>query len=249
VCWIGQLTDVRRARDLELCRFKMPREKQLALHLPTWGGRRPGAGRRPTGERSSVSHARRPTLSRHHPVHVTWRMLPHVWNLRSRRAFRKLVAAFAAGCNRVGFRLIHFSVQCNHLHLIVEAADEVQLARGLQGLAVRIARGLNAMMDRKGKVFADRYHAHVLASPTEVARAVEYVLGNSVVHALRRGERMSATAPDECSSASASWTGPPLVAAPETWLLRVGWRRARAARSPLANAATPAATGAHRVAA
>jgi len=103
---IGHLTDVRRAGILELCGFKMARDKQLALDLPTWGGRRDGAGRRPAGERSGVSHARRPRLSRHHPVHVTWRMLPHVWNLRSRRAFRRIAAAFAAGCDRDGFRLI-----------------------------------------------------------------------------------------------------------------------------------------------
>ena len=99
-------------------------------------------------------------------------MLPHVWNLRSRRGFRELSTAFAEACNRAGFRLIHFSVQGNHLHLIVEAADAVRLSRGLQGLAVRIARRLNRLMGRAGKVFADRFHQHVLRSPVEVARAV-----------------------------------------------------------------------------
>ena len=164
-------------------------------------------------------------------------MLPHVWNLRSRRAFRQIAAAFAAGCTRAGFRLIHFSIQGNHLHLlhlIVEAADVNQLARGLQGLAVRIARGLNRMMGRTGKVFADRYHAHILRAPAEVASAIDYVLGNFTIHALRRGESVSGTAPDEYTSAFATRTGPPLVAPPETWLLRVGWRRARtqAAHAP-----------------
>jgi len=157
-------------------------------------------------------------------------MLPHVWNLRSRRAFRQLAAAFADGCNCAGFRLIHFSVQGNHIHLIVEAADADQLARGLQGLAVRIARRLNQMMGRTGKVFADRYHAHILRSPAEVASAVAYVLGNFVVHALRRGDPVSATALDPYSSAFATRTGPPLVARPETWLLRIGWRRGGATR-------------------
>jgi len=151
-------------------------------------------------------------------------MLPHVWNLRSRRAFRQFAAAFADGCNRAGFRLIHFSVQGNHIHLLVEAADAEQLARGLQGLAVRIARGLNAMMGRSGKVFADRYHAHILKSPTQVARAVAYVLGNFAIHALRRGGPVSPAAPDEYSSAYGRWTGPPLVAPARTWLLSIGWR-------------------------
>ena len=208
----------------------MAREKQLTLDLRTWGGRRKKAGRKPKGERAGVSHDARPTLSRHHPVHVTWRMLPYVWNLRSRRSFRQLSAAFAGGCDRNGFRLIHFSVQGNHLHLIVEAEDAVRLARGLQGLAVRIARRLNRLMGRTGKVFADRYHAHVLRTRAEVAHAVNYVLRNFAVHALRRGEQADPAVPDEYSSACVPQTGPPLVAVPQTWLLRVGWRGAQATR-------------------
>ena len=220
-----QLTDGRGGGILELCRFKMARTKQLSLRLPTWGGKRHGAGRKPKSERPGVPHVSRPLLSKHHPVHVTWRMLPHVWNLRSRRSFRALSAVFAEACNRAGFRLIHFSVQGNHLHLIVEAADAVRLSRGLQGLAVRIARRLNRLMGRAGKVFADRFHQHVLRSPAEVARAVAYVLGNFFVHALRRGERVELAAPDEYSSARRTDTGPPLVARAQTWLLSVGWRR------------------------
>lgn len=153
--------------------------------------------------------------------------MPHVWNLRSRRSFRVLSQAFAGGCDRRGFRLVHFSVQGNHLHLVVEAPDEERLSRGLQGLAVRIARRLNRMMGRKGRVFADRYHGHVLRTPSEVARAVAYVLGNFFVHAVRRGERVDAGQPDGYSSAVTVETGPPLVAPARTWLLTVGWRRAR----------------------
>jgi len=136
--------------------------------------------------------------------------------------------AFAHACNRPGFRLVHFSVQGDHLHLVVEAADEVRLSRGLQGLAVRIARGLNRMMARRGKVLADRYHGHVLRTPSEVARAVAYVLGNVFVHASRRGEHIAGLEPDEFSSAVAGATGPPLVAPARTWLLTIGWTRARA---------------------
>ena len=204
--------------------------RQLEMKLPTWGGKRKRAGRKPKGARAGVPHVARPRLSKHHPVHVTWRMLPHVWNLRSRRSFRLLADAFVRGCDRLGFRLVHFSVQGNHLHLIVEAPDEARLARGLQGLAVRIARRLNRLMGRAGKVFADRYHGHVLRTPAEVARAVAYVLGNFFVHAQRRGERVDPTVADEYSSAAVVETGPPLVVPPRTWLLCVGWTRARLTR-------------------
>lgn len=204
-----------------------PKTKQLSLTLTTWGGKRKGAGRKPYGPRPGVPHVTRTRLSKHHPVHVTWRMMPHVWNLRSRRSFRLLSEAFASGCDRLGFRLVHFSVQGNHLHLVVEAPDAARLARGLQGLAVRIARRLNRLMSRTGKVFADRYHAHILRTPAEVASAVAYVLGNFFVHALRRGEPVDAIATDEYSSAAAGDTERALVTSPQTWLLRVGWKRSR----------------------
>src|SRR5215470_8722593 len=139
--------------------------KQLTLELRTWGGKRKRAGRKPNGARAGVPHAPRPALAARHPAHVTLRVLPHVWNLRSRRCFRAIAAAFSGVRGRTEFRLIEFSVQGNHLHLIVEAADARSLSRGLQALTIRLAKGLNRVMDHRGAVFADRYHAHVLRSP------------------------------------------------------------------------------------
>src|SRR5258708_36052545 len=198
--------------------------RQLRLSLPTWGGKRKGAGAKPAGARAGVSHCGRPALSSHHPAHITLRVLPHVWNLRSRRAFRAIGRVFVSCKERDGFRLVHFSVQGNHLHLIVEARDAQRLSRGMQGLATWIARRLNQMIGRSGKVFADRFHAHALRTPLEVARAVGYVLGNFVVHALRRGaksEKAALRAADPFSSAG--WHASGLTAAPRARRLR-RWR-------------------------
>src|SRR5256885_8105045 len=88
--------------------------KQLQLHLPTWGGRRKRKRRRDGTKQDKlrkVPHRRRPALSPRNPVHVTWRVLPHVWNLRSRRCFSRIAECFSRGRDRFGFRLVHFSVQ------------------------------------------------------------------------------------------------------------------------------------------
>jgi REP element-mobilizing transposase RayT len=155
--------------------------KQLGLELRRWGGPRKGAGRKPKEGRAGVRHALRARI-RKLPVHVNWRMKLHVYNLRSRRCFRELEKAFWAACDRFGMRIIHFSVQRNHIHLVVEAQDQECLARGMQGLGVRIAKALNRVMGQHGKVLADRYHAHVLRTPAEVRNAVQYVLRNHVKH-------------------------------------------------------------------
>ena len=120
-------------------------------------------------------------------------------------------------------------MQGNHLHLIVEVTDAASLSRGMQGLAIRMAKGLNRVMQRSGPVFRERYHAHVLRSPTEVARAVAYVLGNYFRHAAKWGEQVAANAVDPYSSAAArecSGADPPLVVEPRTWLLRTSPQRA-----------------------
>jgi putative transposase len=212
--------------------------KQIQLHLPTWGGKRKGAGAKPAGARAGVPHVRRPSLSSHHPAHVTLRVLPHVWNLRSRRAFRAVGRAFVSRKERDGFRLVHFSVQGNHLHLIVEARDAGRLSSGMQGLATWIARRLNELMGRRGKVFGDRFHAHALRTPLEVARAIAYVLGNFIVHSVRRGGKAGrgGAAPEAIADPYSSAGGSGLTGAARTWLLREGWRRAIRKQGPLRRA-------------
>jgi REP element-mobilizing transposase RayT len=135
------------------------------------------------------------------------------------RAFGELRQAFAAGRERFGFRLTEFSVQSNHLHLMVEAEDTRALSRGMQGLAIRCARTLNRLWQRRGAVFSDRYHAHVLRTPTEVRRALRYVLENARRHGV------ALVGPDPCSSAARGLRGPVAVVAARSWLQRLGWRR------------------------
>jgi len=146
-------------------------------------------------------------------------MRREVWNLRTHRCFRALRWAFARGCERFGFRLVHFSVQGNHIHCIVEAPDAERLGRAMKGLEVRMARALNNVMQRTGPAFADRYHAHALRSPTEVANAINYVLGNAMIHAKRTGRSVDPDAVDLLTS----YGHRQLVAQAHTWLLRIGW--------------------------
>jgi REP element-mobilizing transposase RayT len=189
---------------------------------------------RPKTGRAGVEHAVREFQARC-PLHVTLRIDRRVWNLRSGRCFRVLERAFYAGCSRFGGRVCQFSVQHDHIHLIVEATDRRALARALQGLAIRMAKGLNRVMGRHGRVFADRYHANLLRTPTQVRAALVYVLANGRKHLTAFGHRLPSGWVDPYSSAPwfGGWTvGGPLlylpgpVAPPETWLLAVGYQRA-----------------------
>ena len=197
---------------------RRPRQLAIDLKYKGRGGPRKGAGR-PRKPGGRVSHDRRPSLSKHHPVHVTLRAAEGVPNLRRIQAFRRIADGFAEGRDRFGFRVTHCSVQGNHIHLIAEAENKVSLARGMKGLAVRIAKGVNSALARQGSLFAERYHAHVLRTPREVARAVDYVLGNWFRHA---GREQGAWDYDRLSSGYDR----SLVVPAQTWLLRVGWEAA-----------------------
>src|SRR3954470_4813085 len=156
--------------------------RQTRFQFRSRGGRRGRSGRKPTGPYARLRHAKRPPLKARFPVHVTWRMRRGVWNLRSRRCFTALATAFWGGANRFGFKLVHYSVQGNHVHLLVEAEDEKALSKGMNGLGTRIARRLNGVMQRRGKVLDDRYHSHILRTATEVRRARSYLLRNAQRH-------------------------------------------------------------------
>lgn len=199
------------------------RPRQLALEFRTWGGKRAGAGRKLRGARAGVVHRSRGEWARPMPLHVTLRMAPHVYNLRSRRSFRVIAAALRIGGDRFGARVTQFSVQGNHIHLLVEAPDRRALARAIQGLSIRVAKGLNRMMGRKGRVFDDRYHARILRTPTEVRHAIHYVRDNARKHAAERGETYGPGYVDPYSSAGVADLALPPA---QTWLLREGWRRA-----------------------
>lgn len=190
------------------------------------GGRRPGAGRKPKGARPGVPHRTRAPLASRYPVHVTTRLLAGLPNLRRMAENDVLQRAFALGCERFGMRLIEYSIQSNHLHLILEARDRRAVSRGLQGLFVRVAKRLNRLWDRRGTVFADRYHDRILRTPREVRNALRYVLLNARKH----GQRFHGLDPHSSGSWFDGWRGVRprdhrWLPAARTWLLAIGWRR------------------------
>jgi REP element-mobilizing transposase RayT len=197
--------------------------KQLSLRYPVRGGKRRGSGRKPKGTHALVSHLARPRFHAPTPVHVTLRIADAIPSLRSARRFAKIKECFARSRGRFGVRLVEYSVLGNHLHMVVEAEDSVSLSRGMQGLCIRLARALNRMLARHGRVFADHFHSRLLRTPTELCGVIRYLRGNAEHHYGERGV-------DACSSGARD--SATLLVPPHGWLLRIGWQRARNAMAP-----------------
>jgi REP element-mobilizing transposase RayT len=189
-----------------------------------------------------MRHTRRERFRRPVPAHVTLRMRADVPSLRTVAVVHEIERTFADGCERPGFRLVHYSLQGNHAHLIVEAQDQGALGRGMKAIGSRLARAVNRVAGRCGPVLADRYHHRLLPTPKEVRNALRYVLLNARKHTsvVRRTARVLL---DRASSARwfdgwkrehiATREDPGLptlderspVARARTWLLMTGWRR------------------------
>ena len=222
---------------------RMRRPSQTAFAFRTWGGKRPNAGRKPRAENVGLlPHAARPRFDANVPMHVTLRGVKKMPNLRS-GLLAPIVREEIARASAEGLRVLHYSIQTNHIHLIVEATSAMTLSRGMQRLGSRVARRVNLAAGRRGRVWRERYHREDLTTPRQVRNALVYVLFNTRKHAteehrhhmLRRGEL------DPCSSAAwfdgwlasptrlariaATRAGPCPVVAPETFLARRGWLR------------------------
>jgi REP element-mobilizing transposase RayT len=160
-------------------------------------------------------------------VHVTLRAREGRRSLRSARVYPVVERSLAAS-HKAAFRVVHFSVQTDHVHLVVEADEHLALIRGVQGVAVRCAKALNRALDRRGKVWTSRYHAHALRTPSEARRGLVYVLLNFRKH-LRAAPGVD---PRSSGGWFDGWRRPPPVPqtpspvlSPRTWLALGGWRR------------------------
>jgi hypothetical protein len=242
--------EARLAKQLRLAGVPDKPEKK-----PGHGGKRAGAGRKlAPGKRPSLPHRARSRHTGRRPVHVTLRVRAGLPSLRSQLGAAELHGVLARQAKRLDgatFQVVEFSLQSNHLHLIVEAgaahhADGAEGARGahhtegaeralragVAGLAIAFARGINRLLQRRGKVWADRWHSRELATPREVRNALLYVFRNLARH----GTRMFGdTLVDPFSSAATfdGWarpvsallpTEPWVHPRPRTWLLGSGWR-------------------------
>jgi len=190
---------------------------ELDLKMPArWGGARAGSGR--------------------NPGLVTIRVRRGVPSLRSVRLVRELERSFRVSAERANIRVVHYSIQHDHVHLLTEAADAAALGRGMKSIAARLARAVNRVFARRGAVLDGRYHHRELATPREVRAALAYVLLNARKHAAQRVPASVASGFGLDPASSSRWfegwadhpvppADRPAVARPRTWLLRAGWRR------------------------
>jgi REP element-mobilizing transposase RayT len=211
---------------------------ELDLRARTRGGKREGAGRKKTGRCSDAPHRGRPRVRKYDVQHVVLRTRRDVPRLRRGKTYDAIRRALQRTLGETAFRVVHTSIQRNHLHFLIEADHAEALSHGMRSLAIMAARAINRVLGRSGKVFAYRYHATAISSPRQTRNALAYVLNNWRRHDEDEGSEAAHRAALDPYSTAIHFRGwregvfgvpagfePLPSAVPETWLLRVGWER------------------------
>jgi REP element-mobilizing transposase RayT len=223
------------------------RKRHVQQELFRHGGKRRGAGRKPNGKRARECHAARPEFKASQPLHVVMRVVREVGSLRRRELYRALREATITVAMRERLRIVHISLQRDHVHMLVEAEHKAALAKGMQGFMISAAKHINRALGdggrrRRGRVFNDRYHVEVITSPTQARHTIGYVLGNWRKHKEDQQGLASTWLVDPFSTGVlfADWKeldgkpwmwpiregyDPMIVFRPRTWMLAEGWKR------------------------
>lgn len=156
------------------------KQTKLNLYQGARGGKRPNCGRKRIKSKG-VAHRQRERVTTRTPMHINFKYKSYIKNKDCLRLLKRAIL----NARSHGLRVLHFSLQTNHIHLIVEADDNNILTTGMRSLTVTFAKGL-----KKGRVQLERYHLHVLRALRETRNAIHYVIFNQQKHEKKTSSRI-----------------------------------------------------------
>jgi len=155
----------------------MKKQLNLNFHLGTHGGRRPNCGRKRIHS-NSCSHKTRETIKYNYPLHINFKYKTQIRYQQFIEIFKKAIS----NSQKHGMRLIHYSIQFNHIHLIVESKDYIELTKSMRSLTATIVKLIQLQKKIKGNLQIGRYHLHILKTCREAENAFRYVILNELHH-------------------------------------------------------------------
>lgn len=126
-----------------------------------------------------IRHIKRPEIKKLMPLHLTIKLIrADIQNKIILKALRN--AIFRARLH--GLRIIHYSLEHDHIHLYAESADNLILAKSMKAFGVSLVKKINRHFKSKGTCYKTRYHLRVLRSASEVKNVINYILKNGIKH-------------------------------------------------------------------
>ncbi len=151
---------------------KLRKGTQLKLTNPK------NAGRRAIHDRG-IRHLTREKITSSRPLHVTVKLKRA--DIQTKYILKALGHAICLA-RKKGIRIIHYSLECNHVHLYAEVSNNLELSKGMQAFGVSLVKKINKYFGCKGSVYKHRYHLRILKSASEVKNVINYILKNGIKH-------------------------------------------------------------------
>ena len=139
-----------------------------------------GAGR-PRVHDPGIAHRSRPFLERASSLHLTIKVKAIKAEMKNKAVLSMLKRAIL-NARKKGLKIIHYSLEFDHVHLLVEADDNAELAIGMQSFGVTLSKAINRMRKMKGAVYKHRYHFRQISSSRELKYVMKYIFSNGVKH-------------------------------------------------------------------
>lgn len=128
-----------------------------------------------------IRHISRERVNKPTPLHLTIKVRENKANIRNKRILKALHHAI----KRARFKklkVIHYTLEYNHIHLLVETSDNKILQTGMQALGISLSKAINKIKQLKGGVYKHRYHFRKLNSRRELKNVLHYIFKNGLKH-------------------------------------------------------------------
>lgn len=139
-----------------------------------------GAGRSAKHD-AGIRHTSRPKISRPTSLHLTIKVKSIKANIKNKIILHMLKRAIL-NARRQGLKVIHFSLEYDHVHLLIEADNNLTLGKGMKALGVTLAKRINKFRGLKGAVYKHRYHFRRVGSSAQLKKVMNYIFSNGVKH-------------------------------------------------------------------
>ena len=153
---------------------KIRKHTQLSLLNPK------RAGRKPIHDKG-IRHIQRERFERESSFHITIKVRQEKSDLQNKMILKALHRAIMKARYK-SLKVIHYTLEFNHIHLLVEAYNQEQLSNCMQSFGVTLAKMINKVKFKKGRVYKHRYHLRRLSSVMELKNVLKYIFNNGIKH-------------------------------------------------------------------
>lgn len=136
---------------------------------------------RPAIHDRGIRHIERPRFNRPRSFHLTIKVKSNKADIQNKKILKALHHAIFRGRLK-GLKIVHYTLEFNHVHLLVEASCNRVMHSGMQALGISLAKAINRFKSLKGSVYKHRYHYRQISSPRDLKNVLHYIFHNGIKH-------------------------------------------------------------------